>query len=278
MIHDLGINIGPLSIRWYAIIILLGATLSLKLAIKEGAKFQISRETMYDLFFIFMLCGIIGARVYYVAFEWQHFAQNPLKIFAIYEGGIAIYGGVIGAAIGGAVYCFKKGYNALLLADIVAPVLLLAQSIGRWGNFVNIEAYGSVVPGNNAGEQVAYLKQFFIPDFIIERMRINGMYHHPTFLYESLWTFAGFILLYFIIRQWKNLRLSVLTLSYFVWYGIGRFMIEGLRTDSLYLVENIRISQVVSLILVIVGIIGLLYIYLNRKRLPLYLETSFTKI
>lgn len=275
MFNEFGIMVGPIMIYWYAIIILSGAVLALVLARREAKLLKIDPDIMMDLFFVFMFAGIIGARIYFVIFQWDDFSQNLLDIFNIRAGGIAIYGGIIGAAIGGIWYCRKKKYNFFLVADIVAPVLILAQGIGRWGNFVNIEAYGGAVPGNNALEQIAYLKQYFIPDFIIERMNINGVYHHPTFLYESIVDITGFFLLYFLIRNIKDVRLGVLTLSYFVWYGIGRFFVEGMRTDSLYIFSYLRVSQIVSIIIVLVGITGLIYIYVNREIMPKYRETPF---
>lgn len=275
MFTEFGIQLGPLSIHWYAVIIMSGAMLALFLATREAQKFGATSEDMIDLFFLFMIFGIIGARIYYVAFEPGYLAGDFMRIFRVWEGGIAIYGGIIGAAIVGIIYANRKKINKLLLADIIMPVVLLAQGIGRWGNFVNIEAYGGVVPGATIAEQAAFLKGLFIPDFIIERMFINGNYHHPTFLYESLWNVIGFLIIFFIIRKRKELKLGVQTCMYFIWYGIGRYFIEGMRTDSLYLFANVRVSQVVSIILVIVGIIGIIYIYRDKKRAMDYQDATF---
>lgn len=276
---EFGFQIGPVSIQWYAVIILTGAVLALYLATREAEKFGIQKEEMMDLFFLFMLAGIVGARVYYVLFSGNldYYLANPAKIIATWEGGIAIYGGIIGATIAGLYYAKKKNWNILLIADIVFPVVMLAQSIGRWGNFVNIEAYGGPVPGQTLVEQTGYLHKFLIPDFIINRMTIQGVVYHPTFLYESVWNIVGFILIYFIIRKWSKLKLGMLTLSYFVWYGIGRLWIEGMRTDSLYLFGNIRVSQVVSLVLIVVGICGFVYLWKNKTTTTPYLDAKIER-
>ncbi|MGL5042088.1 MAG: prolipoprotein diacylglyceryl transferase [Culicoidibacterales bacterium] len=277
MFTPLGIKLGPLTIHWYAIIILSGALLALYLAQQEVKKRGVNPEIMFDLFFVIMGCGIIGARIYYVIFQWEYYIKDIWKIFAVYEGGIAIYGAIIGGSIGCYFYCKKKGYNIILVLDIVFPLVLMAQSIGRWGNFVNVEAYGTAVPGSTAAEQIAYLQQFFIPNFIIEKMNINGVYHHPTFLYESLWSLTGFILIYFFIRKIDQIKLGAITCSYLVWYGIGRFMVEGMRTDSLYLYQDIRISQIVSIIIVFGGAAGLVYFYANAKTQINYKDAIFIK-
>jgi len=275
MFNEYGIQLGILDIRWYAVIIMTGALIALYFIQREGNKvFNIETEVIFDLFFVMMITGFLGARIYYVLFNLDYYLANPTKIIAIYEGGLAIYGGIIGGAIGIYFHCKKYKLNYLLSLDIIIPFLILAQSIGRWGNFVNKEAHGGVLPGVNSAEQVAFLKQFFIPDFIIERMKINGVYYHPTFLYESIWCLIGFVLLYFVVKRWKNLKLGMITACYFIWYGVGRFFIEGMRTDSLYLFDVIRISQLVSVIGIMGGIYGLYYIQ-KHKNIPEYKKANF---
>jgi len=284
MITTAGIQLGTLTIYWYAIIIVSGAICALTLVIAEAKKFGVSTERIIDLFFVIMIGGIIGTRLYYVIFQWDAYRDNLWEILNFRAGGLAIYGGLIGGAI--IVYIASKGwikirsfqikpFNGMLLLDFIVPVVLLAQGIGRWGNFVNKEAYGPIVPGANATEQIAYLQKFHIPGFIIDGMKINGQYHHPTFLYESVWNIVGFILLYFIIRRLKKLKLSQLLASYLVWYGVGRFVIEGMRTDSLYLFGDIRVSQVVSVIFVISGIILFLLTFFRGQRIPRYRAAKF---
>lgn len=274
MITESGINLGFIVIYWYAILIVSGAILALVLAIREAKKYGVETETMIDIFFVMMIFGIIGARLYFVIFDWSEYQHDLLSIFNTRKGGLAIYGGLIGGAI--AVYFFakRKNLNFTLIMDIAAPLVLIAQALGRWGNFINQEAYGGIVPGATLVEQYAYLKQFLIPDFIIDGMFIRGNYHHPTFLYESVWNILGFLILFLIIRNYKKLRLGDLSASYFIWYGIGRFMIEGMRTDSLYIFDTIRVSQALSAILVIIGVLLIIFIHYRKNKIPLYQEAK----
>jgi phosphatidylglycerol:prolipoprotein diacylglycerol transferase len=279
-----GIELGGLTIYWYAIIIVTGAIFALSLVIAEAKKFGVESERIIDIFFAVMIGGIIGTRLYYVIFQWDAYRNNLWEIFNFRAGGLAIYGGLIGGAI--IIYIAAKGwlkfgrfqikpFNGMLLLDFIAPVLLLAQGIGRWGNFVNKEAYGAVVPGGDAAAQIAYLKGLYLPDFIINGMYIHGQYRQPTFLYESVWDMLGFIVLYFIIRKYKKLKLSTLLASYLVWYGAGRYVVEGMRTDSLYLFADIRVSQVVSIIFVLAGIVLLLLNYFRANHVPRYSAAKF---
>jgi len=165
-----------------------------------------------------------------VLFELGYYLQNPGQILAIWNGGIAIYGGLI--AGGGTLYWYakKKGTSLALVLDILAPNVLLAQSIGRWGNFMNQEAHGGPVTRQ-------FLENLYLPEFIIEQMNINGTYYHPTFLYESLWSLLGFVLIVTIRNRKQLLRQGEVALSYVLWYSVGRFFIEGMRTDSLWIGE-----------------------------------------
>ena len=159
--------------------------------------------------------------------------------------GIAIHGGLIGGFITGIFVCRHKNLNPFQIGDVIAPSMILGQGIGRWGNFMNHEAHGGPVAKS-------FLENLHIPNFIIENMHINGKYYHPTFLYESLWDIIGFIVLIFIR---KHLRVGDTLCLYLIWYSIGRFFVEGLRTDSLMLTEHIRVAQVMSVVLIIVGIV-----------------------
>lgn len=192
--------------------------------------------------------GLLGARLYYVLFELGYYLQNSGQILAIWNGGIAIYGGLI--AGGGTLYWYakKKGTSLALVLDILAPNVLLAQSIGRWGNFMNQEAHGGPVTRQ-------FLENLYLPEFIIEQMNINGTYYHPTFLYESLWSLLGFVLIVTIRNRKRLLRQGEVALSYVLWYSVGRFFIEGMRTDSLWIGEWIRVSQALSLPLFIGAIV-----------------------
>ncbi|GIP40283.1 prolipoprotein diacylglyceryl transferase [Paenibacillus sp. J31TS4] len=224
--NPIAFSIGPIDVRWYGIILGLGALLGLLLAIREGKRFGMVPDFFLDLLLIGVPSAIIGARIYYVAFKWDDYKDNLLEVFAIWHGGIAIYGALIGAIIAAYFYCRRKGYTFLRIADICAPGLITGQLIGRWGNFVNQEAHGGPV------EESFLRNTLHLPDFIVTRMNIDGVFYHPTFLYESLWNVVGLLLLLWLRRR-PFLRSGELFASYFIWYSIGRFFIEGLRTDSL---------------------------------------------
>lgn len=219
-------SLGPIPVHWYGIILGTAALVGLLLAIQEGKRFGIAPDFFMDLLLIGVPSAIIGARIYYVIFEWDQYRDNIIDVIKIWEGGIAIHGALIGAIIAAVFYVRRKGYNFWRIADITAPSLIAGQMIGRWGNFMNQEAHGGPVSEE-------FLRGTLnIPDFIVNHMYIVDAYYHPTFLYESLWNLAGLILL-FVLRRQSFMRAGELFLSYFVWYSIGRFFIEGLRTDSL---------------------------------------------
>lgn len=249
------ISIGNIKIYWYSIMILLGVIVGIYVSLKESKKNNL-RECFENLIFAVLLSGIIGARLYYVIFNFSAYKNDILSIFKIWEGGLAIYGGIIGGLLA-IIYNAKKNKQSIItITDIFTPGLIIAQAIGRWGNFFNQEAHGGIVT-------YAFLKKIHIPKFIINGMYIDGTYYHPTFFYESLWCLLGFIIL-LIIRKLTNRKKGIVTYSYFIWYGIGRFFIEGLRTDSLYL-GPFRISQVVSLIIIIIGIMGIIREKLKKQ-------------
>ena len=249
------LSIGNFHIYCYSVLIATGIIIGLYLLMKEASKQNISKDTIIDIAFYTIIWGIIGARIYYVIFNIKPYLSNPISILYVWEGGLAIYGAIIAGFIT-LVYQTKKKNIALgKLTDMIVPSLILAQAIGRWGNFFNQEAHGGIVT-------LEFLKKIHIPNFIIKGMYINGNYYHPTFFYESLWCLLGFILLVIIRRLLKNSKDGTLTFIYLIWYGIGRFFIEGLRTDSLYL-GIFRISQIVSIVIIIIGVIGLIY---NKRK------------
>lgn len=241
-------TVGPITIYWYSVTMLLAVLTGLYISFKESKK-QNMYNFLSDLIFYVIIFGIIGARTYYVIFNFDSYKNNLLSILKIWEGGLAIYGAVIAGFLVIVYFAKKQKQSIIKTTDIIVPGLIIAQAIGRWGNFFNGEAHGGEV-------SLEFLKSIHLPKFIIDGMYINGSYYHPTFLYESIWCIIGFILL-IIIRKLTKRKKGIITTSYFIWYGIGRLFIEGLRTDSLYL-GNIRISQLVSLILIIVGIIGII--------------------
>jgi len=284
MIDGVAFSLGPIPVHWYGIILGTGALVGLLLAVQEGKRFGLKPEFFMDILLIGAVLALICARIYYVAFQWDQYKDNPIKMFAIWEGGIAIYGALIGAIIGAYWYTSRKGYSFWRIADICAPSLLAGQLIGRWGNFVNQEAYGGPVSDTFLRDSL------HLPDWIVNQMFIQGEFHHPTFLYESLWNLVGLGLLLWLRRRPK-LRAGELFMGYFIWYSIGRFFIEGLRTDSLsftgpsfvanimdalwspmlLLFEpgamtyggNIRISQLVAVLIVIAAIV---LIVLRRRK------------
>ncbi|MBS3231946.1 prolipoprotein diacylglyceryl transferase [Staphylococcus aureus] len=248
-IDPVAFNLGPLSVRWYGIIIAVGISLGYFVAQRALVKAGLHKDTLVDIIFYSALFGFIAARIYFVIFQWPYYVENPSEIIKIWHGGIAIHGGLIGGFIAGVIVCKVKNLNPFQIGDIVAPSIILAQGIGRWGNFMNHEAHGGPVSR-------AFLEQLHLPNFIIENMYINGQYYHPTFLYESIWDVAGFIIL---VNIRKHLKLGETFFLYLTWYSIGRFFIEGLRTDSLMLTSNIRVAQLVSILLILISISLIVY-------------------
>jgi phosphatidylglycerol---prolipoprotein diacylglyceryl transferase len=253
-IDRVAIDLGPIQLYWYGVIITAGILLGLWLAMRESERRDLPKETFADLVIFAAPISIIFARIYYVVFNWEYYAEHPIKIFAIREGGLAMHGVLIGAVLTIIVFAKVRQISFWKLADILAPSLILGQAIGRWGNFINQEAHGGPVSRE-------FLENLYLPDFIINQMYIDGTYYHPTFLYESLWNFGGFIVLMFLRRL--NLRRGELFLTYMIYYSFGRFFIEGMRTDSLMLTENLRMAQVVSVVLIFVAI---LIIWYRRKK------------
>lgn len=248
-IDPVAFNLGPLSVRWYGIIIAVGILLGYFVAQRALVKAGLHKDTLVDIIIYSALFGFIAARIYFVIFQWPYYAENPSEIIKIWHGGIAIHGGLIGGFLAGVIVCKVKNLNPFQIGDIVAPSIILAQGIGRWGNFMNHEAHGGPVSR-------AFLEQLHLPNFIIENMYINGQYYHPTFLYESIWDVAGFIIL---VNIRKHLKLGETFFLYLTWYSIGRFFIEGLRTDSLMLTSNIRVAQLVSILLILISISLIVY-------------------
>ncbi|HDD0020872.1 TPA: prolipoprotein diacylglyceryl transferase [Staphylococcus aureus] len=248
-IDPVAFNLGPLSVRWYGIIIAVGILLGYFVAQRALVKVGLHKDTLVDIIFYSALFGFIAARIYFVIFQWPYYVENPSEIIKIWHGGIAIHGGLIGGFIAGVIVCKVKNLNPFQIGDIVAPSIILAQGIGRWGNFMNHEAHGGPVSR-------AFLEKLHLPNFIIENMYINGQYYHPTFLYESIWDVAGFIIL---VNIRKHLKLGETFFLYLTWYSIGRFFIEGLRTDSLMLTSNIRVAQLVSILLILISISLIVY-------------------
>lgn len=225
------------SLPWYSVLVVSGIALAIWLASREEKRLGLPKDTVVDLALVVIPLGIVGARAYYVAMRWQHFAADPLSVLYVWEGGLAIYGGVIGGALGAWIWSCRKKQSFALLADLIAPGLLLAQAVGRWGNYFNMEAYGPAITQTEL--------QFF-PFGVLIPEGTGYTWHMATFFYESMWNLAGFCVLWFLRkRKGKNGNLFC---WYLLIYGSGRFLIEQLRTDSLY-VGPLRASQWLSLVL-----------------------------
>jgi phosphatidylglycerol---prolipoprotein diacylglyceryl transferase len=249
------LDIGPLTIYWYGLIIATGAFVALLMAMREGDRLGLKKDLFVDLLVFAIPAAIICARAYYVIFEWDRYADGPWwKVFAIWEGGIAIHGALIGSVLTAVIFTKVRKVSFWQVADIAAPSLLVGQAVGRWGNFMNQEAYGGPI------SQEAWDNFFkYVPDFIMNQMCVNGVYHHPTFLYESLWNIVGLILILVLRRKVNPLRGEIF-LSYLIWYSIGRAFIEMMRTDSLYVWNtNIRVAVLISALIIIACVIIMLY-------------------
>lgn len=267
--NPVALQIGSFNIKWYSLMILLGVIVGISLLLKEGKKYNYPKDFLFNLCFWAIIFGFIGARIYYVLFNFDIYKNDPSSIFKIWEGGLAIHGGLIAGFITMYLYCKKYNVRLLKITDMAVPGILLAQSIGRWGNFFNMEAHGGAVLRST-------LESFHIPEFIINGMNINGVYYHPTFFYESLWCLLGFIILVFL-KHYKYLKVGSLTFSYLCFYSVGRFVIEALRTDSL-MIGGFKVAQVLSIILFVIGIIGLMLESRKGKFEDLYSEPNHEEI
>ena len=232
-------SIGSLDIRWYGLIISIAFAIGIVLAVRETQRQGLDTDYTYGILLWIIPAAIIGARLYYVIFSWQIYADNPISALYIWEGGLAIHGGVIAGILVALLYCRRHKLNFLQWADIFMPSLILGQAMGRWGNFFNTEAYGREIAPDSFWS------------WIPMQVYVNGAYHHPTFLYESIWDFLVFIALLWMIR--KPHRHGHIFACYLILYSCGRFFIESLRTDSLML-GPFRVAMIVSSLGVILGI------------------------
>lgn len=259
------------SIKWYGVIIAFGFLLAVLFGGRTAYKWKINLDKMVDVLIGGTLLGIIGARLYYCVFQWDNYKDNPLSIFAIWNGGLAIYGGIIGGLLGAFIACKIRKVNFYNLLDMAAMSLLIGQGIGRWGNFANQEAFGTNtdMPWGMWSTKISSTINYNI-DTLSEKgiaMDPSG-YVHPTFLYESLWCIIGFVILYIICRKFRKFSGQIF-LCYGIWYGIGRMIIEGLRTDSLYIGSTtIRVSQALSAVLVLGCLIALFVLMIKYTKNP----------
>lgn len=255
------LDLGFLQIRWYSVLVLSAFVIGYVLVLHMSKKKGLSQTNISDLCFYLVISCILGARIYYCLFYKNDiginpYFENPIDILKIWEGGLAIHGGIIAGFICILIYSKIKQLKLLELLDIFAPALVIGQSIGRWGNFFNSEAFGRVV-------SLETLNKLHIPNFIIKGMFIDGDYHHPTFLYESIGCLIIFLLL-IIIKNIKNIKNGQVVSVYFMLYGLLRFFIESLRTDSLMLF-NFKAAQIVSIIMFLIGVFLFIRPYFRRN-------------
>lgn len=246
-------SIGTKPIYWYGIIIAAGFLLAVFYALKRCKQFGLTQDNIIDMLICAVPAAIVCARLYYVIFSWDIYRDNPISILYIWEGGIAIYGGVIGAVLGLTAYTLYKKVSTGALLDIGGLGLLIGQSIGRWGNFINREAFGSQT------------ECFFRMG--LQEPSGSMIYVHPTFLYESLWNALGLLILHFFSKKRKFD--GQVFIMYLGWYGLGRMLIEGLRTDSLYVAgTNLRVSQLLAGICFLASVVYLVYCAIFKEYQP----------
>ena len=263
-------QIGSIEIRWYSIFILLAVFFGYELAKWEASKYEISKDFMFNMTFASIIAGLIGARLYYVIFNFELYSHDILSIFKFWEGGLAIHGGLIFGILTAYIYCKRYNIRFIKVMDIAVVSIILGQAIGRWGNFFNSEAHGpattmSILKGHK-----------IIPSFVIDGMNINGVYYEPCFYYESLWCILGLIIM-LIIRRNKKLKLGTLTSFYLMWYSFGRFIIEGMRTDSL-MIGGFKMAQIISVVAFIFGLVMLMIISRKSPFEDLYHETKGSEV
>ena len=256
--NPIAIDLGFIQIYWYSLTMLLGVILGSTFAYYEIKRLKADKEYFFNMVFYAIIFAFLGARLYYVIFNLDYYLANLSEIPAIWHGGLAIHGGIIGGALTIIIYSLKhkKNWNDIFkYLDVSAISILIGQIIGRWGNFFNQEAHGGVTTR-------MFLEKLHIPEFVINGMTINGIVYHPTFLYESFFNLIGLIIL-LIIRKKKNIKNGMILSIYLIWYSSVRFFIEIMRTDSLMLF-SLKMAQVISIILFILGIIIFIYSLKNN--------------
>lgn len=275
------LNLGFTTVRWYGVIIAFGFLLAVLFGGRIAYKWKINLDKMIDVLLYGTIGGILGARLYYVAFKWDYYSQNLSEIFKIWHGGLAIYGGIIGGLLAAFIVCKVEKLNFYNLLDMASMSLLIGQGIGRWGNYANQEAFGSITNANwgmmsdTVAKYISNNASYFglenvdnIPQYISD----NNLYVHPTFFYESVWCLLGFVVLYLVMRKRRKFS-GQLFLCYGVWYGFERMVVEGLRSDSLYIANtNIRVSQVLSAVLMLASLVTLILLYIKFSKHPKPIE------
>ena len=246
-IDPVAFNVLGFDVRWYSLCILAAVFIAYIVIMNESRRQRHKTEFMFNLMFWTIIMGIIGARLYYVAFRFSEYKDNLSEIYKIWNGGLAIHGGIIAGLITILVYCKKYKVSIMKTLDICAPAVLIAQGIGRWGNFFNSEAYGSITTYQTLE------KMRIIPSFVMDNMFINGEYRLPMFYFEFLACVIGFLLILFIRRR-KYIKIGQVFSCYLIWYGFIRFFIEIFRSDSL-MMGSLKVAQLASIGMIAVGII-----------------------
>ena len=253
-------SIGPLTVHLYGVVIALGLVLAVCYCMRRSKQFGLTEDHVLDGVLWITPFAFLCARAYYCAFSWDLYAANPISVLYIWNGGIAIYGGVLGAIVGVMVFCKVKRLSLGATLDLVLMGFLIGQSIGRWGNFFNREAFGA--------ETTSWLRMG-----LLDTITGEVTYHHPTFLYESLWNALGFVILHFLSK--KREYDGQIALGYAVWYGLGRTFIEGLRTDSLYIPNTtIRVSQALAAVSFLLAAAALVYFMFKPPVKPLFVHRA----
>lgn len=254
-IDPIAFEIGPITVRWYGLIFVSAILAAIALSMRAAKHRGLDPEFVPDIAMVIVPSGVLGARLYEVfVLQWPYYSQHPGEILAIWQGGLAIHGGVIGATICAAIFLRYRKQPFWIWSDMIAPGLILAQGIGRWGNFINQEAYGSAAPLGLVERMPLWLR---------DGMTIGGTVMHPTFLYESVWNLLGCALLYTIQRT--KPPAGIVFSLYFVVYNIGRFTIEGIREDSSYILGDFRVAQLMAAIQIVAGLLLFVW-HLRRNR------------
>ena len=285
-LNPIAFSIGPIQVHWYGLIIAVGFLLAMLVLMKRSRTFGLDPDRTFDITLLSVAVGLVGARAYYVVFNWQEFAGNPAKIIRVWDGGLAIYGGLIFGMLTAILLCRKWKTPVLPMLDAAGVSLLLAQGIGRWGNFVNIEAFGSntTLPWGMTSPAITNYLTYRVSQeaYLSEGILIDPTAPvHPCFFYEFLWCMIGalWISLYIKHRKFDG----EVFLMYIGWYGLGRFFIEGLRTDSL-MIGHYRVSQIVAAVCFVAAVLVILWRRIKLARRSeeegpylLYVETEASK-
>ena len=253
--NRVALDLGFIQIYWYSICILVGLIIGMFLVYRETIKKGIGETLITNLIFYTVIVAILGARLYYIIFDWNYYSKNPVEMLEIWNGGLAIHGAIILGGLFLITYTKQHKMDTLKVLDICSVGLIIGQAIGRWGNFFNQEVFGQEV-------SLDFLQGLHLPGFIINGMHINGHYYQPLFLYESLWCLLGFLILLFIRRR-KYIKTGQIFGIYCMWYSVGRFFLEGMR-DSKYnlMIGDLKVAQIVSIGMFVVG----LFFFIRRIR------------